>query len=158
MPELTAYHEAGHAFMAVRMGARVRSVTIEPDWDDGPERFGDAQIEWNREALSTREFHEKLILVSLAGPVAEAIYRGEPFHPGHVAQWADDWQQAWTTAANLIPDEQKRMQYLERTTAELYRELNRDKNWAALAAIVDSLLAHERLEGDEVSEIVAAWM
>lgn len=158
MPDRTAYHEAGHAFMAVCMGARVHSVTIEPDWDDGPERFGDAQIEWNTSRLSKREFHEKLILVSLAGPVAEAIYRDEPYHVAHVPEWADDWRQAWETAGQLIPDEQKRMRYLEQTTAELYRELNQDKNWAALAAIVDSLLAHDRLEGDEVSEIVATWM
>ena len=35
MSEVSAYHEAGHAFMAFYVGARVRSVTIEPDWDDG---------------------------------------------------------------------------------------------------------------------------
>ena len=31
MSEISAYHEAGHAFMAIYVGARVRSVTIEPD-------------------------------------------------------------------------------------------------------------------------------
>ena len=42
MSQIAAYHEAGHAFMAIYVGARVRSVTIDPDWDDGPDRFGDA--------------------------------------------------------------------------------------------------------------------
>lgn len=46
--EETAYHEAGHAFMAVFLGGQVLSLTIEPDRDDGPERFGDAQIAWRR--------------------------------------------------------------------------------------------------------------
>lgn len=31
MSEISAYHEAGHAFMAIYVGARVRYVTIEPD-------------------------------------------------------------------------------------------------------------------------------
>jgi hypothetical protein len=31
VPEISAYHEAGHAFVAIYVGARVRSVTIEPD-------------------------------------------------------------------------------------------------------------------------------
>ena len=52
--EITAYHEAGHVFMAIYLGARVRSVTIEPDRDDGPDRLGDAQVEWDR-AHSPRE-------------------------------------------------------------------------------------------------------
>ena len=33
LSEISAYHEAGHAFMALDAGARVRSVTIEPDRD-----------------------------------------------------------------------------------------------------------------------------
>ena len=43
MPEVSAYHEAGHAFMAIYLGARVKSVTIELDWDDGPVHHGDVQ-------------------------------------------------------------------------------------------------------------------
>ena len=35
--EATAHHEAGHVFMAIYFGARVRSVTIEPNRDDGPQ-------------------------------------------------------------------------------------------------------------------------
>ena len=44
MCQVDAYHEAGHAFMATYLGGRVRSVTITPDNDDGPDRFGDAQV------------------------------------------------------------------------------------------------------------------
>jgi len=40
----------------------------------------------------------------------------------------------------------------------LHRLLSRDDHWAALAAIVDSLLAHEWLEGDDVEEIVRSWL
>jgi len=40
----------------------------------------------------------------------------------------------------------------------LYRQLDREDHWAALAAIVDNLLAHETLEGEEVEDIVRQWL
>lgn len=158
MSEITAYHEAGHAFVAVYLGAQVRSVTIEPDHDDGPDRFGDTQIEWDRSRLSDREFHENSVLVALAGPVAEAIHRREPYHPGFVAEWASDWQEAWRAAMPLVPDERARLRFLEQATVRLFRLLDDELHWAALAAIVDNLLAHERLEGEEIDEIVLSWL
>src|SRR6187401_3483723 len=96
--ELVAYHEAGHVLLAVLLGARIRSVTIEPDRDDGPERYGDTQILWPRGRWSAREQAEKDVQVALAGPVAEMIHSGDPFHPGFVAEWAADWQAAWMAA------------------------------------------------------------
>jgi len=73
-----SYHETGHAFMAIYVGARVRSVTIDPDRDDGPERHADIQIEWPLDQFTNRQLHEKSVLVALAGPVAEMIHSGEP--------------------------------------------------------------------------------
>ena len=169
MSEVSAYHEAGHAFMAIYAGARVRSVTIEPDWDDGPERHADIQVEWPLDQFSDRELYEKSVLVALAGPVAEMIHSGEPFHPGFVAEWAADLKLAWEAAATAQRTrtaeqqrahrlERKRLAYLEQTTAQLYRLLEREDHWAALAAIVDNLLAHETLDGEEVEDIVRQWM
>ncbi|MEZ6125798.1 MAG: hypothetical protein R3C49_21865 [Planctomycetaceae bacterium] len=158
MSEVSAYHEAGHAFVAIYVGARVRSVTIEPDWDDGPERFADIQVEWPLDQFTDRELHEKSVLVALAGSVAEMIHSGEPFHPGFVAEWAADWKLAWEAAGPLFPLERKRLAYPEQTTARLYQLLDREDHWAALAAIVDNLLAHETLDGEEVEDIVRQWM
>ena len=64
MSEISAYHEAGHAFIAIYVGARVRSVTIEPDRDDGPERHADIQVEWPLHRFHGRERHEKAALVA----------------------------------------------------------------------------------------------
>ena len=50
------------------------------------------------------------------------------------------------------------MAYLEQTTIQLCQTMRRDDHWAALAAIVDHLLAHETLEGEEVEEIVRQWL
>lgn len=158
MPETSAYHEAGHALLAVYVGARVNSVTIDPDRDDGPQRYADAQVEWPTGELTGRELHERIILVALAGPVAEMIYTGNPYHPGLVAEWAVDWQLALKSAGQLFPTEQKQMAYLEQATVQLYRLLDRDDYWAALAAVADELLAHETLEGDDVEDIVGQWL
>lgn len=158
MSEISAYHEAGHAFMAIYVGARVRSVTIDPDRDDGPERHADIQVEWPLGRFSEEELYGKMVMVALAGPVAEMIHSGQPYHPGFVAEWAADWKIAWEAAAPLMPSDRRRLAYLEQSTVNLYRLLNRDEHWAALAAIVDNLLAHETLEGDDVEEIVSHWL
>jgi ATP-dependent Zn protease len=156
--EIVAYHEAGHVFMAFFVGARIRYVTIDPDRDDGPERYGDTQVLWQRSRYAPRELAEKEVQVALAGPVAEMIHSGDPFHPGFVAEWSADWQAAWNSAEVLASDEQKRMRYLEQTSIQLHRLLSRDDHWAALAAVVDNLLAHERLEEEEITEILQAWL
>ncbi|QDU97052.1 ATP-dependent metallopeptidase FtsH/Yme1/Tma family protein [Lignipirellula cremea] len=156
--EISAYHEAGHAFMAIFVGAQVGMVTIEPDRDDGPQRHAEIRVEWPPGTFSRRQHQEKMILVSLAGPAAEMLYSGDPFHPGLVPEWAADWRSAWEAAAPLIADEKKRLALLEQTSIKVYRLLDQEPNWSALAAIADSLLAHETLEGEEVLEIVQQWL
>lgn len=155
--EVVAYHEAGHALIAVLSGGRVQSVTIEPDDDDGPARTGDTQVRWSRR-LSEREFALKAAKVALAGPVAEMLYSGEPLHPGLVPEWAHDWQAAWSAMAVVEPGERPRLQLLERCIGELYRLLDSEPHWSALADVADHLLAHETLEGDDIREIISPWL
>ena len=158
MSELIAYHEAGHALMALLLGGEVRSVTIEPDNDDGPERQGDTQVLWRRSRMTDKQFAETAIQVSLAGPVAEMIYSGDPYHPGLIAEWAADWDEAWQAAALLHRDERQRLAFLEQTSIRLHHQLQQEEMWAALAALADSLLAHETLEAEQVEEIVREWL
>lgn len=158
MSEISAYHECGHAFVALHVGARVLSMTVDPDWDDGPERFADIQIEWPSGQFTEKEYHQKNAMIALAGPVAEMIHSGEPYHPAMVAEWSNDWGVAWHSASQLFSAEQKRLAWLEQTSIELYRLLNRDDYWQVIATLADHLLAHETLEGDEVLEIVSPWL
>ncbi len=157
MSELIAYHEAGHALMAVLLGGKVKQVTIEPDNDDGPDRQGDTQVLWRRSRINDDEFAKIAVQVSLAGPVAEMIYSGDPYHPGLVAEWAADWHEAWEAATSLHPIERQRLEYLEQVSIQLYHRLKQDDLWAALASLADNLLAHETLDCEQVDEIVEDW-
>ncbi len=154
--EITAWHESGHAFAAAWLGAVIQSVSIDPDADDGPQRFGDIVVCWDRSQFSDREIAEKSVMVALSGPVAEMIHRGDPLHPATVREWSQDWALAWS-AATYISAEKQRLAHLEQVTRELHFVLSQDHHWAAIGAIVDHLLAHESLEGETVHEIVSDW-
>lgn len=154
--EITAWHEAGHAFVAVRLGGEIDGVSISPDRDDGPDRFGDTTIRWRTARFTPQELRRNAVLCALAGPVTEMIRRGDVFHPATVSEWALDWQLAWQAAAD-IRSEQERLRFLEQTTWALHDMLSQEGHWAAIGAIVDHLLAYESLEGDTVHEIVAEW-
>jgi ATP-dependent Zn protease len=158
MTELTAYHEAGHALMAHLLGGKVKHVTIEPDHDDGPDRHGDTQVHWRRSQMTDKEFAKKAVQVSLAGPVAEMIYSGDPFHPGLVPEWAADWRTAWELAVPLHPGERQRLEHLEQLSIQLYHRLKEDDLWSALASLADHLLAHETLDSEQVEEILDEWL
>jgi hypothetical protein len=158
MSDLVAYHEAGHALVALLVGGEVQLVTIEPDRDDGPERQGDTQVLWRRSTMGDRQFAQAALHVSLGGPVAEMIYSGDPYHPGLVAEWAADWQDAWHAAGPLMVDERQRLAYLEQVSVELYRRLKAEPLWSALAALADHLLAYETLDGEQVGAIVQPWL
>ncbi|MCA8988872.1 MAG: M50 family metallopeptidase [Planctomycetaceae bacterium] len=156
MDDLTAYHESGHAVMAYLCGARVESLSIDPDWDDGPDRYGDTVIVWNDGRL-TKQGVLNRVKVALAGPVAEMISTGDPWHPAGVAEWQQDWKQAWQLSEALKNTRPLRMQLLEATTLEVYRQLHRDEIWEVIATLTDHLLAHEILEADQIEEILSPW-
>ncbi|MEM8681354.1 MAG: hypothetical protein AAGF97_18560, partial [Planctomycetota bacterium] len=122
------------------------------------ERHADIAVEWPHEHFSARTLREGLAQVALAGPVAEMIYVGDPYHPGFVAEWAADWKVAWEAMSPLVADDRRRLIQLEQFTSQLLRLLRRDQHWSALAAVADHLLAHETMEGEEVNEILRYWL
>jgi hypothetical protein len=155
--EITAFHEAGHVYAAIYVGAKVRSVTIEPDNDDGPERTGDTVVIWSRRRFSQLELMQKGAWVALAGPVAEMIHSQNPFHPATIAEWRQDWDTAFECLSN-ISNIQHRIAQLEKITIDLYEAFSQDHHWAAIGAIADNLLAHETLDQEMLEEIIEPWI
>lgn len=154
-----AYHEAGHAVVAVMLGGEVVQVTLEPE-NDGelPDREGDVSIRWRHAGLSQKDLLRREISVCLAGPAAEMLFEGERPHPTSVQQWAADWQIAWHLAGQLIMDRLRRMAMLEALLDSLCEMLDRSDCWQAIAETADQLEAFETLEGWQVQEIVERWV
>lgn len=73
----TAYHEAGHAVMAVLMGRLVHKVTIEPGKSPfGEARLGQCEMGKGR-SKSSKDPLEEEALILYAGMVAEAHFTDE---------------------------------------------------------------------------------
>ena len=148
--ERTTYHEAGHCVMAILCGAKVERATIDPE-EDG--FHGLVDIHWPAGA-SARD----VLLVTLAGPVAEMVYTQEPYHPGLVPEWAHDWKQAWRIARPKSPSDIECLRLLEKKVARLHKLFTLDSWWAAIAAVSDLLATHEEIEHDEIEYEVNHWI
>jgi ATP-dependent Zn protease len=84
--EYTAYHEAGHAVAAIALRAGVERVSVVPD--EVPDSVGHCLCKTaprepdpvagrdSRSALRARDEVERAIMISLAGGIAEARWKG----------------------------------------------------------------------------------
>jgi len=124
-----AYHEAGHAVAALVLHRRFRHVTIEPDEDSG------GHIAWSlggprvsELANSERRLRARIergIIVTYAGPLAEARYTGRKNHVGA----RDDYKKALELATFVCDD----MASAEALLASLHQRAAGlvDGNWQA---------------------------
>ncbi len=71
-PESTAYHEAGHAVIALVLGRSVQRVSVVPKLDT----LGRCEFQKGRTRPS-EDWLEREILISLAGLAAEARHSGQ---------------------------------------------------------------------------------
>lgn len=73
----TAYHEAGHAVMAISLGRLVKKVTIEPaKLQRGTFRLGACELQKGR-TKAAKDWIEDEVLILFAGMVAEARFTGK---------------------------------------------------------------------------------
>lgn len=73
----TAYHEAGHAVMALSLGRLIQKVTIQPGRSQfGETRLGVCEFRKGRSKAS-RSLRQDEVLILFAGMVAEARFTGQ---------------------------------------------------------------------------------
>ena len=150
-----AFHEAGHAWMMVKEGLGVISVSMEPlspiKGDNRGETVPELAMEEGRKELS-----ERFAKAALAGSAAEHHLLGrwdeESLQAsaydtgkakGFVAISGDDWK----------PESLDH--YVQRLSNAVMEEISRPRVWHTITGLAYELLASGTLTGEQVLEIVS---
>jgi ATP-dependent Zn protease len=136
--ELTAYHEAGHAVIALVLGRPIHRVTILADKDQlGSCAFGKPVFRPSEDWL------EREALIALAGLAAEARFSGVYELQGA----ARDRRYVSTLALQRTGDERKAERLERRLLAKTENLLAQEENWSAVERIAAELLRVGTLSG-----------
>ena len=147
-PATAAYHEAGHAVMAHWLGGRVLACSIE---DEDERVHGTTTVDWRR--LATGERQRAVALAALAGPVAEARWRGDMELLESLAAWEADWRLA-TAALAQIAGPAERRPLIEKLTREAAAAFEDPERWELLCRVADALEAHGALDADLFADAI----
>ncbi len=153
---LTAWHEAGHATMAIIEGGTVEHVTLEPPDDYGPQRYGETITRWPPQ-MNQLELLKSEVLVSLAGPVVEMLYSNNRQTISEVQEWKADWMRAVASARSCTQNEDEAMKLIHHCEAELLALFEVPKYWSAVSAIAEELLAHYTIEHQQIYDTFSFW-
>lgn len=135
--EATAYHEAGHAVLALVLGRPVHKVSVLPNRERlGEVRFGTGS------AKPTDDWLEREILIALAGPLAEARFTGTFGH----AEAAQDLRFVRRLALQR-KSERAAERYEQRMSAKAEYLLGDEATWAAVVLIAAELMARGEISG-----------
>jgi len=143
----TAYHEAGHALVAMH-SIHLSSVGIERKIKRGGQILKQKEG-WIRPVRGSKVSIEENVLIELAGPIAEKMC---PFGAGrdyYMASMADMGK----VEAGLkeILTESERGEYLNECRQKVRRMLKH--HWPEVKALAKALLEHKRLTGRQAERI-----
>lgn len=153
--EGTAYHEAGHAVAAYLRNRRFTAITIVPEGATlGRCEFsgGPTAIEFDAESYRrTRDRIETLIIVSLAGVVAESIITGRRNWLGAHA----DLHDASRYAAYVTGDETELGAYMNWLAERTRVLLSARPHWSAVKALASELLTSGTIGERRARQLIA---
>ncbi len=136
--QLTAYHEAGHAVIALVVGRSLQKVTIAAN----RERLGLCHIQKGRSKQS-KDWLEDEILILMAGMASEARLSGTYNQSG-----ADQDLRMARRFAMMRAGNAKQAERLERKLLTKTEHLLSDEQtWDAVVKIAADLLARETISG-----------
>ncbi|HWY86657.1 MAG TPA: hypothetical protein VNX28_08030 [Gemmataceae bacterium] len=133
----TAYHEAGHAVIALALGRSVDRVTIVPD----QERAG--LCEFRKGAIRRSEdWLEREILIALGGIAAEARHTGTYAWDGAARD-----EQVVRSLAVQRAGERRAERLQRRLLAKVDHLLSREGHWRAVEVIAAELMRLGTISG-----------
>jgi len=145
MIEHTAYHEAGHAVVALRLGYEVKWVTIVPT----RRSLGYARIPHG--SLSPDD-----IRIDFAGALAEALVNPTSFDEKILNGSRSDWRWARRSVRNFVAlgfiGDYEGDVLIEELLHETRALVRRDKE--AITRVAAALLERKTLTGDDVKRIM----
>lgn len=141
---LTAYHEAGHAVIAIYVGRSVNKVSIIP----GGKRLGVCKMSKGRKKAS-QDVLESELLILLAGMAAEGRKAGRYNMQGA----AQDLRQAEQLAISRAGNPRKAEKILKRALDKVHHLFDQAATWAATKSIVEALLEKESISGREADHL-----
>jgi len=142
----TAYHEAGHAVMALSLGRLIHKVTIVPGKSQfGGVRLGTCELQKGRSKAS-KDLLEDQVLILFAGMVAEAHFTGQYCRQG-ASQDLCDIARLLNNRANS----EKQFQRLQRRWLDKTEHLLGDEVYAtAVQLIAGELIQKTTITGRAV--------
>ncbi len=137
---LTAFHEAGHAVIAIVVGRSVNKVSIVP----GGNRLGACKMSKGRKKAS-QDALEADLLILLAGLAAEGRKSGRYNLQGA----AQDLMNAEKLALSRAGNSRQAEKIIKRTLDKVHHLFDQSANWAATKSIAEALLKSEEISGRE---------
>ena len=142
---LTAYHEAGHAVMALICGRPVHKVSVRPN----ATRLGQCEFKKGVQRPSD-DWIETVILIALAGAAAEELHAGTP-----------DWRGAGRDllAVRKLAALRAGERGAERLSKRLYQKatytLSDEQSWAAVERVALELMKAGEISGRAATHFYA---
>lgn len=140
----TAYHEAGHAAVALALDRPIHKISILPNRDHlGLCKFDKGVFR------PSEDWVEREVLIALAGMAAEARYTGRYCEQGA----ARDLRQARRLLADRAGGERRAERLERRLLSKVESLLADDGVWAAVEAMVTELLKSGTISGRTAQHI-----
>ena len=146
----TAYHEAGHAVMAVSLGRIIQQATIvSAKLQTGGIRLGAVKMQSGR-SKSTRDWLEDDVLILFAGMVAEAQFTGQ-YCPHGAATDLRSIEKLLSTRANT----QRQLEKLHRRLLDKTEHVLSDEiHSKAVRWVAEQLILHQTIKGRMVKHFL----
>lgn len=135
---LTAYHEAGHAVIALALGRDVHRVSILPNQT----RLGQCELKKGSSKIS-KDWLETEVLILLAGAAAEGRISGRYCWTGA----SRDLRQSRALTQTRTGSDQQAQRLERRCLDKVEYLLNSPENWLAVEMLADDLVRRQTISG-----------